>query len=215
MNPAKILLGLPLLLAAGLLAGCISLLPESEPVQLYRFGESTTIAKAQTDAPAFTVQLVNPAFKRAAAGDRILTVNGTEAAYIKGARWVTSAEDLFGAALRRAFNDSGGPARLVDSGDVARAGYALKLQVHAFEARYTRGQDAAPDILVAMQATLTETSTRSFAGQRAFSVSITADDNRVGAIVGAFDRAVTQVTGELVAWVGVRGAAGETSERGP
>ncbi len=208
MNPVKSLRTLTLLLAAVLLAGCISLLPESEPAQLYRFGESTPGSTTPGDAPAFTVQLVNPAFNRAAAGDRILTVSGTEAAYIKGARWVTSAEDLFNAALRQAFNGSGGPARLIDSGDVARADYALKLQVHTFEARYTRGQDTAPDIVVAVQAILTETDGRALAGQHAFSASIPAAGNRVGAIVGAFDEAVAQVTGELLAWVEALGAAG-------
>lgn len=215
MIPARIPRSVPLLLAAGLLTGCISLLPESEPVQLYRFGGSVPQANGtQSAAPGFTVLLVNASFNSAAAGDRILTMSGAEASYIKGARWVTNAQDLFHAALRQAFTH-GGRARLVDSGDVGRPGYALKLQVYAFEARYTRGLDAPPDILVALQATLTETDGRVMTGQRAFSASVPASENRVGAIVAAFDQAVAQVTGELAAWVDARESTRGTREDGP
>lgn len=207
MTRARTLSRPAMLLAAALLTGCVSLFPESEPAQLYRFGESVPRAQPPSAAPAVTVLLGSADLDRAAAGDRILTINGTQASYIKGARWVTSAQDLFHAALRQAF-DNAGAVRLVEGGDVARPGYVLELQVHSFEARYTRGPDTAPDVLVAMQATLTETDDRALAGRRAFSATVSAGDNRVGAIVEAFDRAVAKVTGELVAWVEAEGTAG-------
>jgi ABC-type uncharacterized transport system auxiliary subunit len=57
-----------------------------------------------------------------------------------------------------------------------------------------------------VQATLADTSSRTLAGQRVFRTSIPAAENQVGAIVDAFDRAVAQVTGELVNWVDDQGS---------
>ena len=105
--------------AATLLAGCISLFPTTDPAQLYRFG--TTAPQVQGTAsggPGFGVFLAVIGFDRAAAGDRILTVTGTQAAYIKGARWVTSSASLFDSALQHAFDADRGPARLVDRGEI-------------------------------------------------------------------------------------------------
>ena len=147
--------GALLVLLAGLLAGCISVFPESEPAQLYRFGDSVSPSRATaTTDPTFNVFLGRTEFSRAAAGDRILTVSGNEAAYIKGARWVTSAEDLFTDALRRGFSENPAAARLIGNESAARVDYLLSVQVQVFEARYTSGPDAAPDIQVEVRATL-------------------------------------------------------------
>ncbi len=144
-------------------------------------------------------------FDRAAASDRILTVTGTQAAYIKDARWVTSSVALFDSALQRTFDADQGPARLVDRAEIARIDYVLKLDVRTFEARYDHGQAAAPTIVVEVHAALDRTRDRIVVGDRSFKASVTASDNRVGAIAQAFDQAVAEVLGELVAWVNARG----------
>ena len=192
--------------AASLLAGCISLFPKTDPAQLYRFGATTPQVQAATAGePGFGILLMATGFDRAAAGDRILTVTGTQAAYIKDARWVTSSVALFDSALHRAFDADQGPARLVDRAEIARIDYVLTLDVRTFEARYDHGQDAAPTIVVAVHAALDRTRDRTVVGDRSFTASVTASDNRVGAIAQAFDRAVAEVLGELVAWVNARG----------
>ncbi len=198
--------GLLLAGAASLLAGCISLFPKAEPAQLYRFG--TTAPQVQETAsgePGFRVLLTVTGFDRAAAGDRILTVTGTQAAYIKGARWVTSSASLFDSAVQHAFDADQGPARLVDHGDIATTDYLLKLDVRTFEVRYDNGQAANPTIVVVVHAALDRTLDRTVVGDRSFRTSVTASDNRMGAIAQAFDRAVAEVLGELVAWVDARG----------
>lgn len=195
-----------LITTTSLLAGCISLFPDSEPAQLYRFG--TTEPQVQETAsagPAFNVFLGQTGFESAAAGDRILTVTGTQAAYIKGARWVTSSEDLFDSALQNAFDANPGPARLIGSGDIASAEYMLKLNVRTFEARYSGGEASAPTIVVEVRATLARTEDRTVVAQQGFKASIAASENRVGAIAQSFDQAVAQVLGNLVSWVNSRG----------
>jgi cholesterol transport system auxiliary component len=195
-----------LVAAASLLAGCISLFPETEPAQLYRFGVTTPqVLETATGEPGFGVLLTATGFDRAAAGDRLLTVTGTQAAYIKDARWVTASVGLFDSALQRAFDADKGPARLVDRAEIVHADYVLKLDVRTFEARYEQGQGAAPTIVVEVHAALDRTQDRTVVGDRGFQVAVTANDNRVSAIAEAFDQAVARVLGELVAWVNARG----------
>ena len=203
---------LALAAATSLLVGCISLFPQPDPAQLYRFG--ATVPQAQetaSGAPGFDVFLAVTGFDRAAANDRILTVTGTQAAYIKGARWVTSAAALFDSAVQRAFDVDQGPARLVARGEIAKADYVLKLDVRTFEARYDNGQAAAPTIMVEVHAALDRTHNQTVAGDRSFKASVTASDNRVDAIAVAFDQAIAQVLGKLVAWVDARGEGSAAS----
>ena len=198
--------GAMLVAVASLGAGCISLFPKADPAQLYRFGATTPqLQENPSVEPSFGVLLMATGFDRAAASDRILTVSGTQAAYIKDARWVTSSVALFDSALQRTFDADQGPARLVDRAEIARIDYVLKLDVRTFEARYDHGQAAAPTIVVEVHAALDRTQDRVVVGDRSFRASVTASDNRVGAIAQAFDQAVAEVLGELVAWVNARG----------
>lgn len=190
---------------AASLGGCISLLPKTPPAQLYSFGGQMTAAAPETSQPRFAVDALPITFNRAAAGDGILTMTGNEAAYIKGARWDTSAQYLFESALTNAFGADPGPARLMARGEAARADYYLKLEVRTFEARYLQGQGAAPTVVVTVYAALSKSGDRSVTADRLFTASVPAADNRVGAITAAFDQAVTQSLGQLTKWVDARG----------
>ena len=78
------------------------------------------------------------------------------------------------------------------------------MDVTHFEAQYNQGPKAAPEIVVTMRATLTGPD-RVLAGSRNFETRVRAGDNRVTAIVAAYDQAVGQALGELVAWTNARG----------
>lgn len=199
---------LPLLVAAVALSGCISLFPKSDPAQLYRFdGADLEPVAANTGAESFGVFRGRIGFQSEAAGDRILGVVGNETAYIGESRWVAPASVLFDAAVARAFDSNSGPARLVTRGEFSRAQYGLRLDVRRFEAVYDQGREAAPSVTVEVRAVLSGFRERNLAGERIFTARVRAGDNRVGAIVNAFDQAVGQVLGEIVAWTNVRGSA--------
>lgn len=190
-------------LAGLVLAGCVSVFPKVAPEQLYRFGEAGPAAqqtpsstRARIDVQAQPIE-----FDRAAAGDLILTVSGDEAAYVKGARWITSASTLFEQAMEQAFAADQGPARLMSPGEAVRPDYSLKVGVRRFEASYANGRAAPPVVIVELYAALSRTSDRSLAGERTFTVSIPVADNRMGPIAKAFDDAVGQALGQLVGWV--------------
>jgi cholesterol transport system auxiliary component len=182
------------------LSGCISLLPKSKPAQLYRFGPSPAVSAAPRAAPganAVAVFRSNGTFQQEAADDRILTIAGGKAAYIAESRWVGPASVLFDQAVAEAFDAS--PVRLIARGQQGRFAYALRLDVRNFEARYDAGPDAAPTVVVRVHAALNRAD-QSIVGEQMFEAKATAADNRVGAIVAAYNAALGEVLGKIVGW---------------
>jgi cholesterol transport system auxiliary component len=194
-------------LGALTLAGCISLFPKSDPAQLYRIDAT---APANRAAPGATgprgVLKLNTVFPRASGGDRILTVTGQETAFIAESRWVAPVQILFDEAVARAF-DGPGATRLIGRGESGRADMVLRLDVRNFEAVYLDGKDAAPTVVLRMRAVTSRTSDRSLIAEKLFEAKVRAGDNRVGAIVAAFNEAVGSVLTELVGWTDAAAAA--------
>jgi cholesterol transport system auxiliary component len=198
--PALLRLSLAGALALSL-AGCISLLPKNKPAQLYRFAPTGAAAsKGPMAAGAVGVFSGGGAFQQEAASDRILTVTGDRAAYIADARWAAPAQVLFDQALDAAFETAGGHVRLVPRGAPSPTDYVLRLDVRNFEARYEAGAKAAPVVLVRVHAELTRDRSRTLVAEQVFEARVPAGDNRVGAIVAAFDSGIGQVLSQLVAW---------------
>jgi cholesterol transport system auxiliary component len=197
--PARLRLATAAALALGLSA-CVSLLPKEKVSTLYRFGDhppaAAPSAQATTGARVGVVRATGQ-FQREASGDRILTITDSKAAYIARARWVAPAEVLFDEAVLGAFDASPGPVRLIARGEPAKADYVLRLDMRNFETHYAGGN---PTVLVRVRAVLLRDS-RTAVSERIFEVQIPAGDNRVGAIVAAYDRAVGQVLKDIVPWV--------------
>lgn len=193
--------------AALVLSACVSLLPEAEPSQLYRL-EAQIDPRETPAGSASTFGLILPStgFTRAASGDRILTITGNEVAYIAEARWVAPAEDLVQEAVERAFDANPGPARLVTRGELRSAERVLRLDMRRFEVVYDQGQRSAPVVVVRLRATLVSRADRTLVDEQVFEAQIRAGDNRVSAIVSAFEAATSQVLTELVTWSNQVGA---------
>ncbi|THD66895.1 ABC-type transport auxiliary lipoprotein family protein [Phenylobacterium sp.] len=178
------------------LAGCFSLLPKSKVSQMYRFGPLPAVSAGST-AGSVAVFRTNGDFEEQAADDRLLTINGGHAAYIAESRWVAPASVLFDQAVANAFDAS--PVRLIDRGQQGHAAYALRIDVRSFEARYDAGPKEAPTIVVHIHAALTKAD-QSNVGEQDFEARVPAGDDRVSAIVAAFDKATKDVVGKLVGW---------------
>jgi cholesterol transport system auxiliary component len=186
-----------LAVCAAALSGCISLLPKSKPVQLYRFGAPAAAAATTPGPNAVAVFLTNGSFQEESSDDRILTMTGGKAAYVAESRWVAPAEVLFDEAVGKAFDAS--PVRLIARGQQGRSAYALRLDIRTFEARYDAGAKAAPTVVVRVHAALTRAD-QSSVGEQDFEARVPASDNRVGAIVAAYNTAVGDVVGKIVGW---------------
>lgn len=186
--------------AALSLSACVSLLPKGEPATLYRFGQPLSAEPVQAAPGQVGVFRTNAVFQRASAGDRILTLTNGKAAYIAETRWVAPAAVLWDEAVLAAFDADPGPVRIISRGEPASAAYVLRLDVRNFETHYDRGAKAAPLVVVRVRGAITAGSGGGMVSERLFETRVRASDNRVGAIVPAYDRAVADLLGEVVAW---------------
>ncbi|HYE42514.1 MAG TPA: ABC-type transport auxiliary lipoprotein family protein [Caulobacteraceae bacterium] len=186
--------------AAIALGGCVSLFPKSEPSQLYRFGASPPGEPAGPGANAAPIGLVPLEFVEAAGSDRILTVTGNEVAYVAGARWATPAKIMFGEAMTRAFERSARNVSLVGRRELRSTSVLLDVDVNSFEARYENGREAAPTVVVSLDARLVRFPERTVLDHKVIEVRRPAGENRMSAIVAAIDAATNDALGQLVAW---------------
>lgn len=187
------------------LSACISVFPKSKPVGLYRFGDAEVSAPKAPAGAMFGVLKSPTVFTRAAAGDRMLTSTQGEVAYIADARWVSPAFVLFEEAVANAFQSDPGRARLIGRGEIAKADLVLRLEVRTFEAQYVNGPKAAPEVVVRVRGVLNNNQDRALVGDQIFEARVKAADNRVSAIVPAYDQATAKVLGEVVGWVNAAG----------
>jgi cholesterol transport system auxiliary component len=188
-------------LAAAGLSGCVTVFPKEKAVQLYRFDDLATAPAAAPVPARFTVRATVSAFTAPAAGDRILSASGDNTAYIAQARWVSSARDEFGDALAHAFESHPGPAALLGPGEPVSADKRLFVQVDTFEVRFVDGPHTAPHVVIALRAALESARNPGMRQAREFQAEVPAEANAMSAIVPAFDKAVSDVLGQLVTWV--------------
>lgn len=192
--------------AALALSGCISVFPKADPAGLYRFGHPAPAESAAPTEKSFGVYKTPTVFTRSAMSDRLLTITDGEAAYIAGARWVSPAVVLFDEAVARAFESDASRARLVTRGETGKSVMALRLEVRSFETVYVDGPKAPPEVFVEIRAVMTRNGDRALLGDKVFQARVKAADNRIGAIVPAYDAANDKVLSEIVAWVSAAGA---------
>jgi len=182
--------------AAVTLSGCITLFPEAEPARLYRFEID---APSDVAAKTFDVARGPIAFERAAASDGILTISNGQVAYIDSARWVAPAQQLFEEQLVRAFQ--AGPARLIGRGETGKSDYIMRLDVQRFEVVYGADPEGAPTVVVEIKAAMKRNERGGQTFERVFRADIQASDNRVSAIVPAFNKGLDQTLGDLNSWI--------------
>jgi ABC-type uncharacterized transport system auxiliary subunit len=180
------------------MAGC-SLLKSPPPVQTYRFGGPAPAVSTTIGSSATSIALRRVEFPEAVEGDRLLGVTGAETAFIKGARWVSPAADLYMESLENAFAGQATRVRLVGPREAVRSGRSLDIDMRAFEARYD-APGGAPTVVIRARARVTTMPDRNVSAERLFSVEQPASENRVSAIVAAFDAATQQLNSQIVAW---------------
>ena len=183
---------------AALSVSACSLLSSPDPVQTYRFGGSATPSDAALSSPV-QVTLRRVEFSEATEGDRLLGVTGTETAYIAGARWVSPAADLYMESLENAFAAQATRVRLIGPRELTKSTRSLDIDMQAFEARYV-APGAVPTVVLTARARMLVLPERTVAAERVFTVEQPAGENRVSAIVEAFDIATRDLNTQIVSW---------------
>jgi cholesterol transport system auxiliary component len=195
------------------LSGCVSLFPKSEAVTLYKLALPASSAPPPARPGTDVSVLLGPlAFTRPASGDRILTTNGLETAYVGGARWVAPAPIMFQEALSTAFDQTPG-LNLATRGEAVASDFVLRVEIRTFEAEYSsqgpltaqgkKGKQpvlSAPTAVVEAHVTLLNLREKAEVSDMTFREAKPAADNRVTAIVNAYDDATASVIHDIVGW---------------
>lgn len=196
-----------ILLAAALsLGGCVdALLGGAKRVQLYRLdGQAPppVAAMARDAVPGRAILLLPVRFAPEIDGDRLLTVRGRTALYIRDARWVAPTPDLFAREMEHIFAVQAPNILLTSARQPSAAHHALQVTIDTFEASYAEGApaEAAPLIRIEGEARLISTTDRRVMAVRRFVATAPASENRVGAIVAAFATATDVYLGQLAGW---------------
>lgn len=189
--------------AALSLSGC-ALLSSPDPVQLYRFGDAGGVLTTSAASPV-QVKLRTLEMPQAAEGDRLLGVTGAQAAYIGGARWVSPALMLYGDALEASFASQAQKVRLIGRRELTPTTRLLDIDIRVFETRYeyTEGM---PTVVITARARLLRFPERTVVSEQTFTVSQPASENRVSAIVEAYDVATRDLNTQIVDWTDANAA---------
>lgn len=192
-------------LSALSVSACVSLLPESEPVSVYRLSAPQP---AELTGDHWTVVEIDvPNAPRGLSGDQIAIMrNGSSLAYIAGARWISPAPRLLQSLVIDTFNANNAQLAPTRADDGVRADYELRLDMQEFEAIYDRGEGVAPLIRVRISARLVAEQGRQFAGARVVTAEARATNNRTSDIVAAFDNAAQAASREIADWTASRAA---------
>jgi cholesterol transport system auxiliary component len=200
----KTLKAVTVLGAALTLTACVTLLPKTKPAQLYRFGYTPELVEQKADAAGTAGRAVGIAptgivfgtvtFPQDSAGDRIVTVEGNQVAYIAEARWTSAASGMFKDAISTGFSRGGQTVTLEPRGPTA-ANFRLDISVRKFETDYTRSR---PTVSVALDARLIRLSDRMVVGQKFISADVAVRKSDMSLMADGYNQATTQVVTSLI-----------------
>ena len=186
---------LTLLLAAGLLGAC-SILPQSEPLDIYLLPAAALLARTQ--AVDWSLRISTPSSGELLDGTRIVVLPepGRINTY-QGARWSERTPQLMRQRLLDAFQDDARVKALSTEDQHLQADLELVSELRSFQSQY---HDGRPEALIQLDVRLVDVRAQRILASRRFSVSQAAGDTSVAAVVAAFGQAGDQLSRELVDW---------------
>lgn len=177
------------------LGGCVGSLFESkQPVEtIYVLAPPAATPSAQPVQADLAI--ASPRLAPGLEGMRIAVLKGRELNYYSGARWGAELGQLVQNFVVQTLAGQG-DFRSVASADVrAQSEYVLYVEVVHFQAEYTNG--AAPQVHVAFTGRLLKFNDRELIDTVSADVLVPADDNRMGAVIAAFETAARQASAQL------------------
>ena len=194
MKPSLRLLALA---AAMSLASACSILPQSEPVDLYRLPVNQP---SRVAAPLdWSLRLNKPLASEVLAGPRIAVIpQGDVVSSYKGARWSDAAPVLLRNRLLDGFQRDGQVQRLSADDSNLQADYELAGELQAFQSEYRPG--GAVEVVIRYDARLVQGRTQRILASKRFEIRQPLADKEVSAVVAGFGQASDQLVGQVVSW---------------
>lgn len=199
-----------LLLAAASLGGC-GILPKQETLAVYRPEPAIAVDAAWPQAN-WQLQIARPYADAMHDSARILVrPQPGELRVYKGAAWTQPAPDLVLDTLLRAFADSGKLNGVARRGEGVSAQYELLLDLRRFESDYDGG--AKPSARIEIGARLVNNAGNRVVASRVFDVTVPTEGTDVVQVNRAFERAMSDVTAQLIGWTLKEGLQDSTRKR--
>lgn len=186
---------LPLLLTASLLSAC-SILPQSEPLDIYLLPATTL--PAQTQTVDWSLRINTPSSGELLDGTRIVVLPepGRINTY-QNARWSERTPQLMRLRLLDAFKDDGRIKALSTEDQHLQADLELVSELRSFQSQY---RDGRPEAQIQLDVRLVDVRAQRILASRRLHASQLASDTSVAAVVAAFGQAGDQLSRELVDW---------------
>ncbi|MBF8793772.1 membrane integrity-associated transporter subunit PqiC [Pseudomonas monteilii] len=201
MKPSLRLLALAATLS---LATACSILPQSEPVDIYRL----PVNQAGRTVPPldWSLRLNKPLASETLAGPRIAVIpQGDVISSYKGARWSDPVPLLVRNRLLDGFQRDGRVQRLSADDSNLQADYELVGELQAFQSEYRAG--GAVEVVIRYDARLVQGRSQRILASHRFEVRQPLADEQVAAVVAGFGTASDQLVAQLVDWT-----VGQTSQ---
>jgi cholesterol transport system auxiliary component len=133
--------------------------------------------------------------------DRIAMTQGrTRFDYYADSTWTDRTPALVQRLLVDAFETDGRVSEVDRELHEGSRGYVLRTDVREFEARYADEGEHPPEVAVVLELQLFALPDNRWVGHKLVSVRVTASQNKVDAIVDAFDAATGEALAQIVAW---------------
>ncbi|MBF8740445.1 MULTISPECIES: ABC-type transport auxiliary lipoprotein family protein [Pseudomonas] len=194
MKPSLRLLALAATLS---LATACSILPQSEPVDIYRL----PVNQAGRTVPPldWSLRLNKPLASETLAGPRIAVIpQGDVISSYKGARWSDPVPLLVRNRLLDGFQRDGRVQRLSADDSNLQADYELVGELQAFQSEYRAG--GAVEVVIRYDARLVQGRSQRILASHRFEVRQPLADEQVAAVVAGFGTASDQLVAQLVDW---------------
>lgn len=179
------------------LATACSILPQSEPVDIYRLPVSQA---ARSAAPLdWSLRLNKPLASEALAGPRIAVIpQGDVISSYKGARWSDPTPMLVRNRLLDGFQRDGRVQRLSADDSNLQADYELGGELQAFQSEYRPG--GAVEVVIRYDARLVQGRSQRILASKRFEVRQPLGSQQVPAVVAGFGTASDQLARQVIDW---------------
>ncbi|OFS70607.1 hypothetical protein HMPREF3173_19630 [Pseudomonas sp. HMSC08G10] len=179
------------------LATACSILPKTEPVDIYRLPVNQP--SRTVSALDWSLRLNKPLASEVLATPRIAVIpQGDVISSYKGARWSDPAPLLIRNRLLDGFQRDGRVQRLSADDSNLQADYELAGELQAFQSEY-RAQDAV-EVVIRYDARLVDGRSQRILASHRFEVRQPLADKQVSAVVAGFGNASDQLVGQVVNW---------------
>ena len=198
ITPVK---ALTLILVTSVLGACVSVLPEPEPAPtVYRLAIPVHPSVDKSESP-ITINVERPDAPAMLSGhDIVVSPDGRRLSTAAGAIWEAPIPQLLRSAVVDTLADNSRLVGVIPKGST-RVPYRLNMDIRRFEAVFDHGEQAAPNCIVHLNVSLTETKGRKIVGAHTIYVERRAAGRNISSIVAAQDLATKAAMDDLETWL--------------